>query len=94
MLNSGTQFELATTQFFHIMALALRGELRALVESGRLWRREAAERGDLYTLANLSNGYANLGWLVDGDVETARTQAIDTMRVWSQRGFYTCLCQS
>src|SRR5207248_10996359 len=48
----GTQFELATTPVFHIMALALRGELRALVESGRLWRREAAERGDLYTLAN------------------------------------------
>jgi hypothetical protein len=87
--SPGTQFELATSHFFHSMALALRGELTTLASSVRRWRREATERGDLYTLANLANGYANLGWLVEGDVATARAQATETMRVWSQRAFYT-----
>jgi hypothetical protein len=85
----GTQFELATTQFFHIMALALRGEMRTLAASVTEWRREAIERGDLYTLANLSNGFSTFAWLVDGDAATARAQANETMRIWSQRGFFT-----
>jgi len=87
--HPGTQFELATTRFFHVMALAMRGEVRQLGECVGEWRREAIERGDLYTLANLSNGFANLAWLLDDDPRTARQQATETMRIWSQRGFFT-----
>ena len=85
----GAQFELATVQFFHVMTLSLLGRLRELGERVRLLRREAAERGDLYTLVNLSNGYAHLDWLREGDAAGAREQATASMRAWSQRGFFT-----
>jgi eukaryotic-like serine/threonine-protein kinase len=85
----GSQFELATAQFFHVMALAMRGELRTLDAVVKQWRADAVDRGDLYTLANLANGYANLCWLAAGDPVTARAQATETMSRWSQRGFFT-----
>ena len=84
-----SQFELTMTRFFYIMTLALHGDVRELAERVAEWRRDAVERGDLYTLANLSNGFAALAGLVDGDSAAARAQASDAIAIWSQRGFFT-----
>jgi hypothetical protein len=49
--------------------------------------REAERRGDIYALATVRTGVSNLVWLRRGDVQTARKNALDASKQWTQRDY-------
>jgi eukaryotic-like serine/threonine-protein kinase len=49
--------------------------------------REASDVGDLYLATNLRVGYTNIQWLIDDDVDGARSQVDEAMSRWSRHGF-------
>ncbi len=84
----GVAWELDTTCFFEVYALANLGDLRELVSRASLYLREALDRGDLYASVNFRVGYANLRWLVSDEPDVARGHIEQAMREWTHRAFH------
>jgi serine/threonine protein kinase len=84
----GMSFEMVTAQWAMLNCLMYLGELGELRARRPQYLREAAARGDLYGVVNLSLGPGNWSWLVDDRVDEARAELADAMRRWSKQGFH------
>jgi hypothetical protein len=84
----GAQFELATASYYRMVLLALLGRLGELERNVRQLRDEAQARDDLYTMANLSNGWSAIAPLRAGHIAAGRVALVETMGMWSRRGFH------
>jgi ATP/maltotriose-dependent transcriptional regulator MalT len=63
------------------------GDLNDLARRVEQIAREAERRGDIYALATVRTGVSNLVWLRRGDVQTARKNALDASKQWTQRDY-------
>ncbi len=65
------------------------GDFLELQRRLKPWRGDAHRRSDLFAMANLSLGVANVSFLIDDDVEGARHDVARTMERWKIEGFTT-----
>ena len=63
------------------------GDLNDLAKRVEQIAREAERRGDIYALATVRTGVSNLVWLRHGDVQTARKNALEASKQWTQRDY-------
>jgi tetratricopeptide (TPR) repeat protein len=82
----GSAWERATLHHFALIALVYLGELRELCRRQPLYLRNALDRGDLYASTCMRLGYASFASLVRGDPASARNDAHEAMRAWSNEG--------
>jgi serine/threonine protein kinase len=85
---TGVAWELATAQAFSFWALSFMGEVAELARRLPLLAKEARERGDLLSEANLTTFGGPLVWLAADDPEGGRLALRDAMGHWSQQGFH------
>lgn len=80
--------EVASIQLYRSVACLMLGEIREIDRPIDALVREALQRGDLFTQANLRTGFLNARWLARDDIERARREADAALREWDP-GYYT-----
>jgi hypothetical protein len=77
----------ANGQIFATSALYFMGDIRELVRRNALVAADAAERGNLYTMAHLATTTSITAHLVADDAQGARRQLREALGQWSHSGF-------
>ena len=72
---------------FCACALVYSGQIRELARRHPRWVADAADRGDLYTLAGLQAGHPTVVWLAADDPDSARRNVRDVMAQWPNTKF-------
>ena len=85
----GTAYEVSVGNIYLLSALAMRGELSALVDAAREELRIAEDRCDLFAQNACLLGEQVLAWLVADEPETALRRADEVVAAWSKGGFFT-----
>jgi tetratricopeptide (TPR) repeat protein len=85
---TGVSFERRSMITVAAWTLWFLGDLRELCRRVALHVREAEERGDRYTAANLRSYLSNAVWLIQGDPARARREADQAIGSWSKAGYH------
>ncbi len=85
---AGAVWELANARYYLFVAYGYMGHIDTMAPRVRAHLREALDRGDIYSAAQLRINTLNLVWLADDDVATARKMVQDAMGSWSRKGFH------
>ena len=85
---TGVAWEVDTVQMLAFQSFAFIGSFREVTNLQPRYLREAAERGDVYAIANLCTGAAGLYWLVRDEPREARERSREAMKDWSSSGFH------
>jgi eukaryotic-like serine/threonine-protein kinase len=80
-------WELVSLQLYNLWSLFQCGEAAELKHRVPAVLRDAHQRGDLYTVANVSTGVPNFAWLVDDRIDEARAAMTQAMQDWSPSDF-------
>ena len=80
---TGVAWELANAQLFGLWSQWQLGQVRDLARRVPHLLKEAHERGDLYLHTNLRLGSLSSIWLLQGDVDGARSDANEAIARWS-----------
>jgi hypothetical protein len=83
---TGASWFIASLRMFTLTARYHVGDLVGLVRCVEDSTRDAAERGDLYTLAGQKSGDGALVWLLADDPGRARREAEEVSHLWSREG--------
>jgi hypothetical protein len=86
---SWTRYELDTSEYYAMCALAYQGKMAELARRLPLCRRNAEERGDQYFSCMLCVGETGLSWLVGDDPDGGRAAIVEQMARWSRKSFQT-----
>ena len=84
----GATWELTSARLYQIWALHWQGRLTTLTERVDTLLREARERGDVYSLVNLSTGLPSISGLVADDPQGTRQRAEHARGQWSREGYH------
>ncbi len=85
---TGVSWELGTTRSFIMWAFIYRGEFALMNRRATTLRKEAQQRGDLYTSANIGTYPEAVCRLADNEPEEARRLVRDCLAQWSQTGYH------
>src|SRR5262249_20636783 len=69
-------------------SLAHLGELTELAKNATAFLQEAEQRGDLYGTTVMRMGEPNLIWLAQDLPDEARSECLEAIGRWSQKGFH------
>ncbi|HTM22184.1 MAG TPA: hypothetical protein VL172_16805, partial [Kofleriaceae bacterium] len=83
--TAGLVFERTANELYGLWSLYYLGEVGELARRVPRQLREAEDRGDRYTVANLSTGLCQLTWLVRDDIAGAVAASEQSMQSWSHR---------
>jgi len=85
--SPGAFWDIRTAELGAIWPVGWMGDLNDLAKRVEQIAREAERRGDIYALATVRTGVSNLVWLRHGDVQTARRNALEASKRWTQRDY-------
>jgi len=85
---TGVAWERATARSFALWSLSHQGEIAELSRRWPVLLKEAGERGDLYSVMNLSTYLMSVVRLAADDPEGARQGLRQNMPPWSRQGFH------
>ncbi len=85
---TGVSWELGTTRSFIMWAFLYRGEFSLMSRRATMLRKDAQQRGDLYTSANIGTYPEAVCRLADNEPEEARRLVRDCLAQWSQTGYH------
>jgi eukaryotic-like serine/threonine-protein kinase len=86
--TAGLVFERTSNELYGLWSLYYLGEVGELARRVPRTLREAEDRGDRYTVANLSTGLCQLTWLVRDDLAGAAAASERAMQSWSHRTYH------
>jgi hypothetical protein len=86
--TAGLTFEHTSNELYALWAMYYTGEVGELARRVPRLMREAEDRGDRYTVANLSTGICQLAWLVRDDAAGARHASHQAEQSWSHRTYH------
>jgi len=84
---TGVAWELDTAHTFALWSLTYMGEVAELSRRRPKLLEEARERGDLYAVTNFSTYIMSFDRLAADQVDEARKELAEAMRLWTQRDF-------
>jgi serine/threonine protein kinase len=85
---TGVAWELGTTRSFIMWAFLYRGEFSLMSRRATMLRKDAQQRGDLYTAANIGTYPEAVCRLADDEPEDARRLVHDCLAQWSHSGYH------
>jgi len=85
--SPGAFWDIRTAELGAIWPVGWMGDLNDLAKRVEHVGGEAERRGDIYALATVRTGVPNLTWLRTGDARTARANALEATRQWTQREY-------
>jgi eukaryotic-like serine/threonine-protein kinase len=85
---TGVAWELGTTRSFIMWAFIYRGEFALMSQRATTLRKDAEQRGDLYTAANIGTYPEAVCRLADDEPEEARRLVRHCLAPWSQSGYH------
>ncbi len=85
---TGVSWELGTTRSFIMWAFVYRGQFALMSRRATVLRKDAQQRGDLYTSTNIGTYPEAVCRLADDEPEEARRLVRDCLAQWSQTGYH------
>ena len=86
--TAGLVFERTSNELYALWSMYYMGEAGELARRVPRQLRDAEDRGDRYTLTNLSTGLCQLAWLVRDDLAGAEAASEQAMQAWSHRAYH------